>query len=72
MDADDLQVVYTLYDENHAEVIRGALESEGIRCRIDGEHQAGMTNVFEVKLLVRAGDYDRARKIIESHEEPRK
>ena len=68
MEADDIITVYTLHDPNHAEIIRAALHNEGIKCEIDGENQAAMTNILEIGILVRAVDADRARKIIESHE----
>jgi hypothetical protein len=68
MEADDLVSVYTLTDPNKAEILRGALESEGIVCELGGEGQAGFTGIWEIDVLVKAIDADRARKIIQSHE----
>jgi hypothetical protein len=68
MKADDLVSVYTLTDPNKAEILRVALESEGIACELGGEGQAAFTGLWEIDVLVRAIDADRARKIIESHE----
>ena len=68
MDSDDLVRVYTVTDANQAEIIKGALQAEGIRCEIGGERQAGFTGIWEIEILVRAEDADRATKIIESHE----
>ena len=68
MDANELVSVYTLNDPNKAEVIKTALKLEGIACCIDGEGQAGFTNVFDMEILVPAKDADRARAFIESHE----
>jgi len=68
MDIHDVVTVYTVSDPNQAEILRLALEAEGIMCRIDGEHQAGLTDMLQVGILVRAEDADRALKIIQSHE----
>lgn len=68
MDANELVTVYTLNDATQAELIRNALHDEGIACEIDGENQAGLTGILEIKILCRAVDADRARKFIESHE----
>ena len=61
----DLETVFTATDELNAEVVKLALESVGIRCVIDNEHQAGFAGVFPAKVQVRAEDADKARQIIE-------
>jgi len=68
MDADDLVTIYTLTDPSRAEIIKGSLESDGIRCELGGDGQAGFTGLWEIDVMVRAEDADRARKIIETHE----
>jgi hypothetical protein len=68
MDENELMTVYTLTDPNQAEIIKAALHAEGIACELGGEGQAGFTGLWEIEVLVRADDADRARKIIESHE----
>lgn len=70
MQPEELLVVYTTNDAMQAEIIRGALNAEGIHCDIDGEVQAGFTGagVLEIKLLVPAADYDRARSFLAKHE----
>lgn len=68
MDSDDLVTIFSLTDATKAEVIRVALQAEGIRCEVGGEGQAGFTGLWEIDILVRAEDADRATKIIESHE----
>jgi len=68
MDADELVTVYTTRDANKAELIKGVLHDNGIACELDGEQQAGFTGVFEIGVMVRAWDADRARGIIEPHE----
>ena len=69
MEPEDLVSVYTLQDAGRAEIIKNFLESEGIACAIGGEGQAGLTGVFEIDILVKAEDSDRARKLLESHDE---
>jgi hypothetical protein len=68
VDAEELVKIYTVTDPNQAEIIKGALQADGIRCEIGGESQAGFTGLWDVDLYVRAEDADRATKIIESHE----
>ena len=71
MKPDQLLEVYSTDDANVAEVVRNALHAEGIKCEIDGEHQAGLAGIraMEIKLLVRAEDFDRARAFIIRHEQ---
>lgn len=66
----DLVSVYNSYDIMHVEVIKAALEGEGIRCMIDSESQAGLVNVMEVHLMVSEKDAATAREFIEQHELP--
>ncbi len=67
MDANELVTVYTLSDPYRAEILKDVLQSEGIRCELGGERQAGFTGLFEIDVLVRAVDADLAKKIIELH-----
>jgi hypothetical protein len=64
----ELVTVYTAYDELTAEVVKVALEAEGIRSFIENAHQAALTGVLPAELKVREVDEERARKIIEEHE----
>ena len=68
MGDDELEAIYTLYDPSHAEIVRLALEGEGIRCALENEGQAAMTGVFPIRVLVRRGDAERALEVIRSHE----
>lgn len=70
LDADDLQEVFSTSNPTEAEIIKGALHDEGIKCAIDGEGQAALPGVgiMEIKILVRAVDYDRASAFIEEHQ----
>lgn len=68
MNKDNLVTVYTLTDPMLAEIIRNAIHAEGLKCEIGGEHQAGITGVLKIEILVRAEDEDAARRIIQKHE----
>jgi uncharacterized membrane protein len=68
MEADDPVTVYTLNDPCQAEIIKAALRGEGISCELDGERQAGLSDILEIGVLVRARDADRGRKLIRQHE----
>jgi hypothetical protein len=70
-DGDELVTVYTLKDPYKAEIIKNALRGEGILCDLDGEGQAGLSEVLDIGVLVRARDADRARGLIEQHEPKR-
>jgi hypothetical protein len=67
-DGGDLVTVYTLKDPYKAEIIKNALRGEGISCELDGEGQAGLSEILDIGVLVRAQDADLARELIEQHE----
>ena len=68
MAANEPVTVYTVNNPYEAEVIRMALHGEGISCELDGEGQAGLSDILEIGILVPARDADRAQKIIEQNE----
>jgi hypothetical protein len=71
MNDDDRRVVaYTTDDPVHANILCDALRSEGIPCQLEGERQGGLASLpmMEIKLLVRAGDLDRAHVYLEQTE----
>ena len=68
MDPNSLVTIYSVTDTNQAEVIRCALEAEGINCQIGGEGQAGLTGIMRVDLLVAAKDEDAAKAFLEEHD----
>jgi hypothetical protein len=68
VEADEPVTVYTLNAPYEAEVVKNALRGQGIPCELDGEHQAGLSDILEIGVLVRARDADRARRIIHRHE----
>lgn len=67
MDDLDLVEVYSLKNPAIAEIIKNALEAEGIRCELGNETQAGMTGILDIRVFVRAVDAERARELIASH-----
>lgn len=68
MNANEPVSVYITNDPFKAELIQNALQSEGIHCELEGGGQAALTAVLDIKVLVRAWDEDRARRIIQAHE----
>lgn len=68
-DPHELVKVSTVTEPTLAELLRAELASEGIRCEISGENQAGLAGVLSIQLLVQAIDADRARRILESCEQ---
>jgi hypothetical protein len=74
MNTKDLVTVYTHSNPVRAEIIRAALQAQGIRCFLDGLNTAELASIgaFEINVQVPAGDADRATRFIESHESQRR
>jgi hypothetical protein len=68
MDPQELVAVATYPETAHAEVVRNALEAEGIRAVVEGSHQGAFTGAVAVRVLVQAADAERATAFIEEHE----
>ncbi len=51
--------------------MKNALRGEGIPCELEGEGQAGLSEILDIGVLVRAEDADLARGLIEQHERKR-
>ena len=64
MEADEPVTVYTVNNPYEAEVVKTVLQGEGISCQLDGEGQAGLSDILTIGILVRARDADRAQQII--------
>ena len=64
-DSESLVVVTTITDPNMAQVMRVALESEGIPCQVEGGGQAGFAGVLPIHLLINKEDMDRAREVLD-------
>ncbi len=70
MEHSELVEVYTCNASYQGEIIKNALNDEGIRCFLENANQAGEAGLIgiPIRLLVPAADADRARKLIQSHE----
>jgi len=62
--------VHTVADPVSAEIVKNALEADGIRCNLEGENQAAETGLIAlaIKVQVPAKDAELARKIVQKHE----
>jgi hypothetical protein len=68
MDSEKLVTVYTASNVNQAEVIRLALEGNGIAAQVAfGHDQFNVTGLTRAEVLVFARDAVRARDLIQSH-----
>ncbi|MEI7684139.1 MAG: DUF2007 domain-containing protein [Planctomycetota bacterium] len=70
MSMQEMITVYTVSNAIEAEIIKNALEDEGIRCEIEGGHQAGEAGLIgiEIKLQVPEDQAEAARAFIQDHE----
>jgi hypothetical protein len=68
MHFDELVAVYSVKEPIEAEIIKNALHAEGIQAAIENENQAGLTGVFDIRILVPAPDEVEARRILAEHE----
>ncbi len=70
MASDELVTVYAARDAVQAEIIKNALEGEGMRCFLEQEDQAGLAGLMNisVKVQVPASEAERARRFIRDHE----
>ena len=71
MHMNELVEVYTTTHEAEAEVIRIALEEEGIASQISGKNQGSFAGALDVKVYVKACDAIAAQKFIEEHQRRR-
>jgi hypothetical protein len=66
----ELVTVYTLADSVKAEIIKNALDAEGIHCFLEGANQAGGLSGVNIKVQVPEDDVEHAREILAEHERP--
>jgi hypothetical protein len=70
MDASETVPVYTVTNPLEAQMVCNMLAAEGIAASPQGTYQGGyLTGIEEIIILVHAEDADRARKILERHDE---
>jgi hypothetical protein len=48
-------------------VLKNLLEVEGIQCQLEGENQGSFAGLFNIRVVVRAWDEDRARQVLNAH-----
>src|SRR5262245_24906734 len=74
MDPNELVIVYTAANSVQAEIVKNALEAEGIPAFVENENQAGEVGLtgIDVRAEVAAKDAERARTFIEAHEPHRR
>ena len=68
-DTDELVTVYRAANPPEAEIIRAALEADGIWCRVGDPNQGGFVGVGtveDVEVLVPASQAERARQVLEN------
>jgi hypothetical protein len=63
----ELATLISVTDGNLAEILKLALADEEIESAIEGEHQAGLTGVFKIRVLVPKKDLKRAEEILHRH-----
>jgi hypothetical protein len=68
----ELVTVYTVSHAVEAEIVKNALEAEGISCYLEGINQAFEVGLVpQVKIQVPVNQAEQARQLIEAHEESR-
>jgi hypothetical protein len=68
MDNANQVTVFIAKDPTQAELVKIALENEGIPAALQGESQGGLIGILEIRVNVRAADEDRAREVIAFHQ----
>lgn len=70
MDNNELVTVYTVSNQIEAEIIKNALEDEGIRAFVEGGNQAGEAGLvgITIHIEVAAADAEQARAFIQQHQ----
>ena len=58
--------VFVTTDLAQAEIAKNKLIAEGIQCELERQTQGGFAEIVNIRVLVRAEDFDRARTAIET------
>lgn len=71
MDSQDPVTVFNTPNPVEADLIKNLLQTEGIRCVLEGHDQNFLPGsmAIPIHIMVEAANADRARKLIESHGE---
>jgi len=59
--------VRTCQSHEEAAIMRNALVEQGIPCELENDHQAGLTGVLAIRLLVPEDRLVEARKFLDEH-----
>lgn len=70
MTDDELATVYTTNHTADAEMVRMALQEEGVAAFVDGAQQAGLAGVLDVHVRVARKDVEQARQVIDEMHRP--
>ncbi|MEE8105621.1 MAG: DUF2007 domain-containing protein [Planctomycetota bacterium] len=68
--ANELVTVKRLKDPVKAEIIKGALEEQGINCLLDGAGQAGLSGLLTIRIQVLESDRPQAEALLADFAEP--
>lgn len=68
IDPDEPFAVYVTNDLTKAEIVKNALNAEGIKAEVDAQTQGGLMELLDVRVLVRARGSKRAKTLIEKTE----
>ncbi len=60
----ELVTVYRSRNPLEVQMIQTALESAGLTCHVEGDHQGGYSGVFDIQLVVRSSDEAVARDLL--------
>lgn len=71
MDTAQPVAIYSTNNPVEAQVLRNALEEEGIQAVVDSTTAGGLVGIQTIHLLVHAADAERARAIVMAHDERR-
>jgi hypothetical protein len=61
--------VFVTTDLAQAEIAKNKLIAEGIQCELERQTQGGFAEIVNIRVLVRAEDFDRARTAIETRQD---
>jgi hypothetical protein len=59
-----LVTIKKLKDPVKAEMVKGALEEQGVQCLLDGAGQAGLSGLLNIRIQVLESDRERAEALL--------
>lgn len=66
---EDIEFVAVRTCQSHEEavIIQNALQEEGIPCALDNDHQAGLTGVLAIRIMVPSDKKEQADQFLSEH-----